>query len=230
MVAVMVCASAIFAGCHTMLVYEKGLPKRVDIQKSVGASGLRLVVEPVQGGVLEVALLRRSEIALRRKIVFNTVITEDVRSGSPLWKLLEIPLGLVTPLGFCPMAMVGFFDLPESPTVKPAHMSNRLGWCFSLLNPFASFFSKRIVRNFDNDEEVFTSTPKRTRYAVSLPVADQRVEVEVFDTNGTMVQRLRANTDHFGRVVMSGLAAGRFRVVARSGKVRSEVHVLSAKR
>jgi len=191
------------SGCTGLTWYERGLPKRVEITKTRGAKQRRIVVQRVAAGTVEIVVLSRQSVQMRRRVVHNTIIQRQ-RSGNPLLELVEIPFGVA----FLPIAsaviLAGGDDHEETPTRKPALTHNRLTTMFGFLNPFFTVWGSTLERDPNTDKEVFFSAPRRTNYSVSLPVTGAKVGYTVRSADQRVLAQGTARTDWLGRVVLLG--------------------------
>ena len=191
------------SGCTGLTWYERGLPKRVEITKTKGVKQRQIVMQRVAADTVEIVVLSRQAVQMRRRVVYNTIIQRQ-RSGNPLMELVDIPMGVVLFVVMPALILADLDDHEETPTRKPDVTHNRLTAMFGFLNPFFTMVGGTFVRDPNTDKEVFFSAPQRTRYSVSLPVTGVRVEYKVRSADQRVIAKGSAKTDWLGRVVLEG--------------------------
>jgi len=214
--------AATMTACTGIIVHERGLAKRIEVEKAAGPATLRLVAERRGPGRVEFAVLARRDIDLRRRIVYNTIEIRGEWNPNPLWELFEVPFG-VAALAVAPfMYPFGMGKFEDSAALKADTVHNSLAFWLGLLNPAQSVVAPRYVRDPNVDLELFHSPVRTTTYAVSLPVAGTEVAYDIWDASGVLLQGSVTRTDDFGRVVVDGVPAASVRVQLRTGGQTAE--------
>lgn len=196
-------AAALLAapGCSTTL-YEKGAVRRVETGKTASAPALSASAL-WEGGALRLRLAERSDVRLRRRVVYNTILWEG--GYNPILEPVELATaGLYLPI----MAVLAATGLapPDAPGVEvPASTRWIIGT--APLNPAASFMAVDIRRVENADMEVFSDPPLELAYAMTLPVRRRAVGYRVLDARGRTLAEGRGETDIFGELVVLGLAS-----------------------
>ncbi len=229
-----VCHAAILAlaaglvGCNGLVAHERGLPARVDVEREAGPAERRVEVVRVGPERLEIAVLDRRALVLRRQVIYGTIEVRHEYNPNVLWELVEVPLG-VGLLALSPLLWAfGAYDVEEAPDRRidtPRNAATRL---LGYLNPAQSMIAPRVVKDPTVDRELFKAAPRRVEYGVSLPVAGAEVRYRVLDEHGSLRDEGVGTTDEFGRVGVDGVPSERLSAEVFHGGVRYEVRLLPA--
>ena len=195
--------------CTSMMMWERGLPKRVEVHRLAGPATTRVVVERTGPTRLEIAVLQRRSIELGRRVVYNSIQHRGEWQPSAIaWELFEMPFGAAVVVLSPFLYAVGMLDFPDEPTVKRATWRNRAAFVFGFVNPAQSIIGAKYVSDPNVDDELFFSPVARTRYRVSVPRRDVLVRYWVGTAAGAVQREGEARTDELGRVELRGIGAG----------------------
>ncbi len=220
-------ALVLMGGCATLVGYERGLPKRVEVTKQASPAQLRFVAERTGDGSLEIAALSTRDVKLQRRIVYNT-IESRYEQGNPLWELFEVPFGVLALPIMAIAVPAGYFSLPESTTHKRNRMRDSIGLIFGWVNPFQGIVGGHGIFDPNTDREVFFSQPRATRFRVSLPRPSLAITYRIGPVGGGEGLKGQGRTDSFGRVEVRGVGRGALRVRVQAGNAEADLFVPAA--
>ncbi|MEW6776928.1 MAG: hypothetical protein AB1405_11580 [Bdellovibrionota bacterium] len=190
---------ASFSACGTMSIYEKGLTRRIEVQKSGQAGPLAAEFARDGGGNALVRITRTGKVNLTRTVHFGTIVMTS--SSNPGMEPLEFATApLYLPI-IAPMVLAGIAP-PESENVKvPA--STRMALAGAPINPAVSYMGGYISRDATSDKDVFQGKPHQMEFSMRLPAGGLKVAYQLVGGSGTRGETL---TDPHGEIVLGDVS------------------------
>jgi len=187
----------------TFAMYEKGMVKRIDVDKKATEPILACSAGWEADRGLKIKLTKSSQVELNRTVHYNTILWEGE------WVWWAEPLELITSPLYLPLYIIlvaaGVIPIEDedvvAPTMTKVHMAT------AAINPAASIFAVDIVRTENTDIEVFADEPRKIAFGMKLPVKGVELEYRVLDEAGAELGAGSGTTDVFGEVVVSGVEA-----------------------
>lgn len=212
---VLVAWSVLAAACgpafHTAM---KGAPNHVEMKTTESSPRVLFLARRRSTTAVELRVKQLREVSVARTVYYNSNENYS-ESGSFLWEILEVPMGLIT----LPANIISIktelgndaIDLGASPFLVA-------------LNPFERFISVK-MRNTVTDRRAFHDPPRRRSYNVKLPLEGVTVTYRVLDDARAAIVSGTGKTDMFGVIEIEGADERAVGIEAHYGDTASIVAI-----
>lgn len=173
----------------------KGAPNHVEMKATESSPRVLFLARRRSATAVELRVKQLREVSAARTVYYNSNETFS-ESGSFLWELLEVPMGLIT----LPALMMISMKTELGPDALDLSASPFL----VTLNPFERLLSIKI-RNAVTDRNAFHDAPRRRSYNVKLPLEGVTVTYRVVDDAHATIASGTGKTDMFGVIAIEGV-------------------------
>lgn len=182
------------SGCKTATIYQRGAPRKAEVEKRASEPELVLYAHRQGDGSVTLSARSLTNVNLVRRVSYSTYETSVEHSGNIPLTVAESLLGLA-PLIAGPAIL--FFPEPKLASDDSILEVHGLVWLW-FLNPFQSVMGHKL-RGRVSDKELFADPPVEREYDVELPVAGLSFAYRVLDAGRAVLADGQLTTDEFGR-------------------------------